>query len=231
MNEFDFKERYTRNKQALSAEEVEILHTKKVCVIGAGGLGGYIVEILARIGVLHITVVDYDVFEASNLNRQLFSSESVIGIPKVEVVVKRIADVNSQVKINGIKIKLNHSNCEEIIKGHDIVMDALDNIEARLLLTDCCKELGITLVHGSIGGWYGQVAGIFPGDKILSKVYQNTSEKGIENLLGNLPFSAAMVASLQCAECVKILIGRGEVLRNTMLRVDLLRGEFCRISL
>jgi len=227
--------RYSRNIRALSAEESNNLHSKKVCVVGLGGLGGYVVEILARIGVLGITGVDYDVFEHNNLNRQLFSTEALLGHPKVEGAGNRIKAVNSTVKLTLIQEKLTQSNAHSILKGHECVVDALDNIPSRLLLQDACEELGIPMVHGSIAGWAGQVASIFPGDRLFQKIFKNACtggkvpEKGVEKELGNLPFTASTVASLQAAEVIKILCGR-EVLRGSLIRVDLLYSEFDVIS-
>jgi len=223
--------RYARNVNALSIEDVLKLHDAKVCVIGVGGLGGYVVEILSRIGVLNITIVDYDVFEPNNLNRQLFSEESLIGSYKVDVAIRRIASVNSDVMVTGIKEKLMESNAQEILAGHDVVIDALDNIQTRLMLAGVCTDLGIPMVHGSIAGWYGQVACVFPGDDTLGKIFGDVkAERGIERELGNLPFTASTVASIQCAECVKILIGK-HVERNAILQVDLLNGEYNSIPL
>ena len=223
--------RYARNIRALSAEETIALRDKKVCVIGGGGLGGYIVELLARLGVLHISLVDYDVFEPSNLNRQLFSTQSGMGMPKVAGAVRRIAEVNSEVTLNGVQEKLTGANATDLLKGHDVVMDALDNIKTRLLLGRACRELGIPLVHGSIAGWFGQVCCVFPGDDTLERLYRNAvSEKGVEVDLGNLPFTASVIASFQCAECVKILTGREDLIRNAVLQVDLLYGECHRIA-
>lgn len=226
------EERYIKNSLALSVEEVNLLHNKKVCVIGCGGLGGHVVELLARIGIGTITVVDDDVFEISNLNRQLFSTEKVLGVPKVEVAKQRIREVNSQIYFKGMHIQLDENNGEEIIKGHDIVVDALDNMKTRLILERVCNRLSIPFVHGSIGGWYGQVASIFPGDDTLHKIYQNVKgEKGEETVFGNLSFIVSLVASIQCAECVKILIRRGKILQKEMLQIDLLSGEFYTMQL
>jgi len=223
--------RYYRNLNALSEEDVLKLHKSKVCVVGSGGLGGYIVEILARIGVLNITLVDYDVFEDSNLNRQLFSEESFIGQPKIDGAIERICKVNSAVTINGVREKLTQNNATGILADHDVVMDALDSIQTRLLLAEACAVLNIPMVHGSIAGWYGQVACIFPGNDTLNKIYGNTKVKhGIEQEVGNLPFTASMVASIQCAECVKILTAKSTV-QNTVLRVDLLNCEYYAIKI
>ena len=223
--------RYSRNIRALSAAESESLRRKKVCLVGLGGLGGYVVEILARIGVLNITAVDYDVFEESNLNRQLFSTEALLGRPKTDGALERITQVNSGVRLNLVKEKLCEDNAVGIVRGHDCVVDALDNIPARLILEDVCETLNIPLVHGSIAGWFGQAACIFPGDRLLRRVYKNArTEKGVEKALGNLPFTASVIASLQAAEAVKILCGR-QVVRNALVQVDLLNSEFNVIDL
>jgi len=219
-------DRYLRNINALSVDDVLKLHNSKVCVIGGGGLGGYVVEILARIGVLNITLIDYDTFKSNNLNRQLFSEEQLLGTYKVDAAISRITKVNSTVTMNGVKEKLDENNALNILTGHDIVIDALDNIQTRLMLAKACTSLSIPMVHGSIAGWFGQVAVVFPGDEILDIIFGDVkTERGIEKELGNLPFTASIVASIQCAECVKILTGK-KVERNTLLQVDLLNGEY-----
>jgi len=224
-------ERYSRNISALSIEDVLRLHTSKVCVVGGGGLGGYVVEILARIGVLNITLVDYDTFESNNLNRQLFSEEQLLGTYKVDAAISRITKVNSRVTLNGIKETLDENNALDILNGHDIVIDALDNIQTRLMLAKVCTSLSIPMVHGSIAGWFGQVAVVFPGDEILDIIFGDVkTERGIEKELGNLPFAASVVASIQCAECIKILTGK-KVERNTLLQIDLLNSEYHSIPI
>lgn len=223
--------RYNRNHEAISVSDMQTLQNKSICVIGCGGLGGYIVEIMSRIGVKKITVVDMDVFEETNLNRQLFSSESKIGKPKVFVAKERIKDVNSTTILNPIFEKFDESNAINILRGHDLIVDALDSIKTRFLLQDFCKQLNIKLVHGAIGGWYGQITTIFPGDDTFDILYKNIEQKGIESKLGNLPFSASLVASLQCSEITKVLLDKGELLRNKILRIDILRNEFYTIEL
>jgi len=223
--------RYSRNIKALSEAETKALHEKKVCVVGLGGLGGYVVEILARIGVLNITAVDYDVFDPSNLNRQLFSTEPYLNRAKTEGAIERIKQVNPAVRINAVKEKFTESNAVSILQNHDCVVDALDNIQTRLLLEDACEKANIPLVHGSIAGWYGQVASIFPGEKLLGKIYKNTKkEKGGEKELGNLPFTASTIASIQAAETVKILCGRS-VIRKALIQIDLLDMEIQTVHL
>ena len=219
------KERYIRNIKAISEEENAVLFDKKVCVIGCGGLGGYIIEILARIGVGNLIVVDGDVFEESNLNRQLFSKTDLLGKSKAESAYRRVLEINPEVKVKYIYDFLDESNYSEIINNSDVAVDALDNIKTKKFLQKACEELGIPLVHGAIGGWYGQVTTIFPGDRTLDIIYKGEEEKGQEKILGNLPFTASYTASLQSAEVIKLLIKRGDLLRKKVLFMDLLNNE------
>lgn len=225
------EKRYEKNISALSREECKSLADKKVCVIGCGGLGGHIVEMLARIGVGHITVVDCDTFCESNLNRQLFSSEKNLGAYKAGAAKERIREVNSQTVVNAVTERFREENAAAILSGHDAAADALDNIQSRLTLQEYCRKLDIPLVHGAIAGWYGQVATVMPGDDTLSLIYKNASGKGAEDELGNLAFTAAATASVQCGEIVKLLTGRGEILSKTLLRIDLLTNEFTAVQL
>ena len=223
--------RYQRNINALSPQEVATLHQAKVAVVGSGGLGGYIVEILARIGVHHITLIDYDVFDINNLNRQLFCEEALIGTPKVDAAQARIAKVNSHVQLTTIKEKLTPENAPTLLQGCMVVVDALDNIPSRLALATACDGLNIPLVHGSIAGWLGQVTCHYPNSGTMGKIFGHTqAERGIEKDLGNLPFTASTVASLQAAMCVKLLTGK-EVPQNEILQIDLLYGDYTYIKI
>lgn len=218
-----YEERYKRNFESLSLDEQEILSKKKVCVIGCGGLGGYVIETLARIGVLYITAVDGDIFEESNLNRQLFCCEKNIDVHKAAEAKKRICEINSSVYINALTQRLTDRNAQSILKGHDVVVDALDNVETRFVLRDNCRRLNIPLIHGAIAGWYGQVSTILPDDATFDILYKNQNEA--KNPLGNLPFTAAFVASIQACEAVKVLLGRGGLLTGGFLTLDLLNND------
>ena len=220
------KNRYERNMTALSACENERLAEFKVCVIGCGGLGGYVIESLGRIGIGHITAIDGDVFDESNLNRQLLSDESVLGKSKAKTAAERMKKVNSNVKVTPIAEYIDESNGGQIIKGHDIVVDALDNIPTRVIIEREAQKLNIPLVHGAIAGWYGQVSTILPGMPLYSKIYQGDTVRGIEKNLGNLPFTAAAVASVQAAEVIKVLLKRKDILSGKLLTIDLLSQEY-----
>ena len=124
-------ERYIRNLNALSEAECLLLQEKHVCVVGCGGLGGYVISALVRIGVGRITIVDSDSFEESNLNRQIFSQEDNLGQPKVKVIADKVKKINSEVKVKPLQVKLEEANASEIIAGVDCVVDCLDNFGAR----------------------------------------------------------------------------------------------------
>lgn len=220
------KDRYNRNMNTLSPEENERLRSFKVCVVGCGGLGGYVIELLGRLGVGTITAVDGDMFDETNLNRQLLSSEELIGKSKAFAAEARMKKVNSDVTVHPVQIFVTEENCTDIIRGHDIVVDALDNMTARRLLEQHCEKQNIPLIHGAIAGWYGQVSAIMPGDRTLQKIYPPDENKGAETELGNPSFSPAMVASIEVAEAVKVLLGRGEILKNKLLTIDLLNQEY-----
>lgn len=224
-------DRYSRNISSISHDENKILQSSTVCVIGCGGLGGYIIEMLGRLGVGYITAVDSDIFEVTNLNRQIFSDEISVGKSKALTAVKRMRIVNSHIEVTPVIAYVDESNVDEILSGHDLVIDALDNIKSRLVLEKACRELKIPLVHGAIAGWYGQVCSIFPGENTLSKIYATGMSKGMEKQLGNPAFTPALVASTQVSEAVKILLGRGELLRNKLLFLDLLNNEFVMIEM
>lgn len=219
-------ERYSRNITALSRAENESLGEKSICIIGCGGLGEYVLEMLGRLGIGQITIVDGDNFEESNLNRQIYSDTLSLRRGKVEKARERMLEVNPLINVKALHIQLDKNNARDILAGHDVIVDALDNIETRLNVQDNAEQLGIPVVHGAIGGWYGQVATIFPGDRLLDIIYANKDSEGIEKEMGNPSFIPALIASIQVSEAVKILIGRGELLRNKLLHIDLLEQEY-----
>ncbi|QER42919.1 HesA/MoeB/ThiF family protein [Thermodesulfobacterium sp. TA1] len=214
----------------LSLEEQKKLKDTKVLVAGCGGLGGYVVEMLARLGIGFITVVDDEVFEETNLNRQLFSDVNTIGKKKALVAKERILAVNPEVSVNPVLTKIEENNAKEILAGHEMVVDALDSIPHKILLERTCEDLKIPLIHGAIAGWYGQVTTVLPGDKTLSIIYKNRSN-GIEKELGTPSFSPAVIAGIQVSEVVKISLKRGEILSKKLLYVDLLNQEYHKIEL
>jgi molybdopterin/thiamine biosynthesis adenylyltransferase len=218
--------RYQRNRRMLSTAEQLQLFRSKVAVIGCGGLGGYILEELARLGVGQLLAIDPDTFEEHNLNRQLLSSPAGLGRSKAQAAVERIAEINPAVTVWAIDQAATRSNGNELLAGVDVVADAVDNVPTRMELAESCSTFGIPLVHGAIAGWYGHVTTIFPGEGTLQRLYSHwEGGKGIEAQLGNPSFTPALVASFEVAEVCKILLGRGRLLRNRCLMINLLDME------
>lgn len=219
--------RYQRNRQAISVSNQLTLFRSRVAVIGCGGLGGYVIEELTRLGVGTIIAIDPDVFEEHNLNRQILSSTATLGKPKVEAAAARVAEINPAVTLVPVRAAYATDNGEKILRGAQVVVDALDSIPARLALAETCTVMGIPLVHAAIGGWYGQVTTQFPGDDTIQRLYSRWVEgKGVEQQLGNPSFTPALVASIETTEVCKLLLGVGEPLRNRKLSINLLEMEF-----
>lgn len=224
--------RYQRNRQAISVREQRILFRSSIAVAGCGGLGGYVIEELARLGIGHILAIDPDVFEEHNLNRQVLSTVSLLGKPKVYAASERVREINPAVTVVMLRNHLTKENGIPLLKGTDVVIDALDTIPARLELADVCHDIGIPLIHGSIGGWYGQITVQMPGEETVRKIFSGArAEKGVEKDLGTPSFTTAVVGSLQAAEACKILLNKDTVLRGKMLSVDLLNVDFTVIAL
>jgi len=215
---------YARNQKTLSCEDQITLLNYRVAVIGLGGLGGTVTEILARIGVGNLTLVDGDSFDDSNLNRQLFSSVNSLGRKKAEVAVERVEAVNPAVTTRMADEFFTTANGSDLLTGVDIAVDCLDSITSRFDLEKACLKARIPMVSAAIGGTSGQVTVVYPGDPGLTKIYgspDTVADRGIEKTLGTLPFAAISLAAMECAEVVGVAIGRDGGLRNRLLITDL----------
>ncbi|MGB9498955.1 MAG: HesA/MoeB/ThiF family protein [Dissulfuribacterales bacterium] len=222
---------YLRNRDILSIDEQLKLSESTVAVIGSGGLGGYVIMLLARIGIGRLVVVDYDTFDETNLNRQVLSKVASVGLSKPDEARLTVNSVNPAVEIIPRKEKLDKNNAYEMIKDVDVVVDALDNIEDRLVLARAVKKSGIPLVHGAVAGFDGHVMTIFPEDMDLEKLYgsENPGEEAserMEKILGVPSITPCIIGGLEAMEVVKILLKRGKPLRNKMAYIDLENFRF-----
>lgn len=219
--------RYSRNVPALSEQECALLRTKKVCVVGCGGLGGNLIEHLARIGIGAIRAVDGDVFEASNLNRQLLSTPALLGTSKAEAAAERIRQINPDVAVEAVHSFLNETNAEALIQGCDAVLDALDNIDSRRILEADCEKQGIPYIFGAISGWTAQAAVSLPGDRLTEKIYPTGAVIRDKSVLS---FTPALCAALQVSLCTSLLTGR-ETAHGTLYCFDLSDPELAVIPM
>ncbi|MBA3011998.1 MAG: HesA/MoeB/ThiF family protein [Proteobacteria bacterium] len=225
----DQHQRYDRNFNTFSLKDQEILARSHVAIIGLGGLGGGVCEMLARTGIGTLTLVDGDRFDISNLNRQLLCREDLVGTSKAMAAKDRVKAINSSVRVNHWEVAADESNLHRMIEAADLVVDCLDTIESRFLLQAMARKASIPLVSGAIAGVFGQLTVIFPGDPGYELIYgenKASHPRGIETHTGNISYCALLVAAIQASECVKVLLNRGDILRNKLLIVDLWSNSF-----
>jgi molybdopterin-synthase adenylyltransferase len=227
-------ERYTRNKKMLtSGDQIKLLEAT-VSVVGLGGLGGHVAETLARLGIGRLNLIDGDVFEDSNLNRQATSRIDNIGRPKADAARERVLEINPGITVESRRLFLEKANAPELVQGSDVVVDCLDNLKSRYQLAAACRKAAAPLVVAAVAGLAGQVTVFFPEDGGFEALYGapgQMPEKGVETRLGNLAPVVGLIASIECAEVVKILLNRGTLLRNRMLLVDLMDSTFETVDL
>jgi molybdopterin/thiamine biosynthesis adenylyltransferase len=225
--------RYLRNTGTIGLEGQVKLLESAVAVVGAGGLGGTIIELLARQGIGHIIIIDNDRFTEQNLNRQLMCTEKNLGKHKALVAARRVRQINSAVTVKTYLERLNDKNSVTLLDGAAVVADALDNLPSRFAAEKACRILKIPMVHGTIAGFCGQLTTIYPEDAGLCCVYGPPGgfmEQGIEVKIGNPSATPAVVAAWQVQEIVKIITGVGKPLRNSLLVLDMMGDTADRIE-
>ena len=223
-----FPKRYQLNAGTFGSKGQRDLLLSKVMVAGLGGLGGHVVDQLVRCGLGVLVGVDADLFDETNLNRQLYSDRNTIGLRKTEATQRRVEATNEAVEFHSLLRRVEELE-DGAYEGVEVIFDCLDTIPSRLHLQGVGERLNIPLIHGAIGGWYGQVAIVWPGSKLLSNLY-GTRQEGIEKTLGNPPFTPAFIASLMVSEGIKLLLGKKER-ENTVLFADLLNDHLHRVTL
>ncbi|MFP4482915.1 MAG: HesA/MoeB/ThiF family protein [Thermovirgaceae bacterium] len=221
--------RYERSTGTLGLEGQARLLSSTAAVVGCGGLGGLIVDLLARSGVGKLVLVDDDVFTDNNLNRQILSKEDVIGSRKVDVAAAHVDSVNGAVEAIPFPDRLDGKNARSLLSGCDIAVDGLDNNSSRVTLRRACIDLEIPMVHGAIGGFWGQATVLYPEDRAPWEA-TGGADRGVETSLGNPPFTPAFIASIEAAETIRCLAGVGTPLRE-LLWCDLGLHEYYKIRL
>lgn len=219
--------RYARNFHALSPQDQERLFASRICLLGLGGLGGPLLEMLARMGFARhgqgwIRAADGDVFEASNLNRQLFCLESNLGRKKAEVASERMGQVNSEIdlQIHACQVALN--DLPDFLFGADMVLDALGDLRSKLVLRRAAAQVRLPVVTAAVAGWTGFVSTLLPDDPDdLLWPALNAPSRGAEEELGVLAPTVWLVAALQCREAAALACGQPALFRGRMHVVDL----------
>lgn len=215
--------RFKRNLGAITPEEQATLLKKTVFIAGCGGLGGFVAEMLSRIGIGKLVLCDYDKFEESNYNRQVFCIGRTMGKNKAEGIAE-LFEEDARCEVEAYTERINAVNAHTLIAGCDLVVDALDNIRARYDLQHACKKAGIPMITGGVSHWHGHVSTIYPGDDTLKKIYGDAKEESKPSVVC---FAAGVIGCNQAAEAVKVLLGRPG-LRGKLLIVDL-NGMMARV--
>ncbi|WP_330565194.1 molybdopterin-synthase adenylyltransferase MoeB [Pseudomonas yamanorum] len=209
------------------------LKKAKVLIVGTGGLGSPISLYLAAAGIGTLGLVDFDVVESSNLQRQIVHGNSTLGLPKVESAKQRLQDLNSHIQINTYDTAFNTDNALELVGAYDLVIDGTDNFETRYLVNDACVQLGKPLVYGAIYRFDGQISVLnYKGGPCYrclfpqappAELAPNCSAGGV---IGVLP---GVVGMIQATEAIKLLIGIGDPLSGRLMRFDALAMKFSEI--
>ena len=226
--------RYIRSIGTVGIEGQLKLLRSTVAVCGAGGLGGTVIELLARAGVGRLIIIDNDKFSESNFNRQIMAAEADLGKSKVKVAAARVKKINSAVEVSAVNKTINSKNIKKLIIDAGVVLDGLDNLRTRRVVARACDELKIPFVHGAIAGWCGQLLTVFPGDKGLNAICGLSAEEneyGMETHTGNPAATPAVIAAWEVQEAIKIITGIGTPIRNRLIFLDFADGNVDEIAL
>lgn len=200
------------------------LRSAKVCVVGVGGLGNPITTRLVAMGIGKLRIIDRDVIELSNLHRQTMFDESDIGQVKVEVAARKLKKLNPDVEIESLPISINDYTALDAVEGCDVVIDALDSVNARYALNKACVEKNIPFVTGAAVGVSGQAFTILPHQSACySCMFPVLDEDSMPtcSIEGVHPSILSVIGGIEVAEAVKILLGKKPSLSDKILHVDL----------
>ena len=225
MSKFD---RYEKNMAfgGITQEQQEKLMNAKVLVMGVGGLGSGVVMNLAALGVGQIKVVDSNVVEESDFNRQLIHKYKNIGRAKVISAKEWVCEYNPEIKVEIDKIKINDLNYFTTVDGYDIIVDCFDNFEAKYMLNEIILRHKKILIHGHAKGFYGQVTTIVPNKTGCLACVMQKPKNFEDEQYSSLSPVVNVISSLQAQEVLKVITGAGEPLLNKLLTFDGHKSEF-----
>lgn len=232
------QDRYTRNiaLAALGEGGQRRLRNARVCVVGAGGLGSPVLLYLAGAGIGSLTLVDDDLVDATNLQRQVIHSTAAVGTPKVDSAAARVRALAPDVRVVPVRLRLDAANAAGVLAGHDVVVDATDNIAARYVLSDTCASLDVPCVWGALAGARAQVS-VFHGTPdgcglTLRDLFPEPPDGApTASEVGAFGATCGIAGSVMAAEAVKVVTGAGEPLYGRVLFVDAWSGTFAEIPL
>mgnify|MGYP000333045187 CR=1 FL=1 len=221
--------RYDRQLKIIGEDGQLKLKSSTALIVGLGGLGSVASLFLAAVGVGRMLLVDRDFVELSNLNRQILYNTKDIGRAKADVAKEKLSILNPNIDIESYRLRVEDEGFKELIKEADIVLDCLDNWRSRFVLNKLCVEHRKPLIHAGVREFYGQLLTIIPGETpclncLLPK--QPPEERVL--VIGVTP---GILGTLQATEAIKFITGKGELLRNILLLIDLSTMEFRKLKI
>ncbi|MCF7974183.1 MAG: ThiF family adenylyltransferase [Phycisphaerae bacterium] len=217
-------DRYQRHIQTLTAQGQMTLLNSRAVVAGLGGLGGLVLEQLARLGVGTITGIDPDTFDPTNLNRQILCTADTLGTAKTDQARKRVQAINPAISFAGHQTRF-QAISPDLWSNTDIVFGCLDSIDQRIELEALCASAHVPLIHGAIAGWYCEVAIVWPESQLLTRHYQG-QHQGLETELGTPAPTPGVAASLMTAKGVQVLLGQANPGQDQIHFFDLLNNDW-----
>ncbi|HEY7507272.1 MAG TPA: ThiF family adenylyltransferase, partial [Nitrososphaera sp.] len=229
-------QRYSRQVmlEEIGFEGMEKIRSAKVCVVGAGGIGNPVITQLVAMGIGSLRIVDRDVIEVTNLHRQHLYTDDDIGRVKVEAAAERLRKLNPGVQIEAVPTSVTKFTAESIVKGFDVVVDALDSVDARYALNDACIKNNIPLIYAGAIGVTGSVSTILPNKSACLRCMfpeLNEDEMPACSTEGVHPSILYLVAGIQVSEAVKIIKGEEPTLVNKLLYIDLGQLSFDKVQM
>lgn len=214
----------SRQKEIFSEEEQEILRTTPIVIIGCGGLGGTIIEQFVRAGFEELTIVDQDVFDETNLNRQVRSNLNTVGKSKVKITKSAMEQINPNINITDYDLTIDEKNISKILKGNKILVDAVDNVYTRVLISREAKQQGMVFVHSAVEKTMGQLSVFEPNSVSYEELFRLKSvDKALDDDVKNyllsisakkpqvLGVTPSIFGSLQVNETIKYILNKKDV--------------------
>ena len=212
------RERYKRQMMLFGDEGQERLKKAHIFIAGAGGLGSPVSLYLAVAGVGTITIVDMDMVDQTNLNRQILHFDRDIGRKKTASAKEKLQEINPDITVNAIDVKIDETNAADLVGEADGIVDAMDNYPTRYLLNEVAIAKEIPLFHGGIRGFYGQATTIIPGTTpCLKCIFPKAPPMEVFPVVGVTP---GIIGTVQANEVIKYLLGSGELLTNRLFIWD-----------
>ncbi len=227
--------RYSRHilLKDVGVEGQEKLMNARVLIVGAGGLGSPVALYLAAAGIGRIGIMDADVVDLSNLQRQIIHFTKDVGAPKVESAREKIEALNPDVKVDVFKEYLNANNALDIIREYDFIVDGTDNFPVKFLINDACVMTGKPFSHGGILRFHGETFTHLPGTACYRCLFEGPPPAGsvpTSSQAGVLGAIAGMLGTIQAAETLKYFTGVGQLLTDRLLTFDATTMEFNTIT-